>query len=143
SGWSPIAIILPLIAAPVLNIAQLSLMTWPQRLALVTIIALALLAASALPLWFSLITLPEMVNLVALLILSAMFAASLLRLGPRQFLRRLMLSKPKHHHALRHSHAPHGHAEHSHTEHDHTGHGHRHDHGHDAAMVPRKDKHHH
>ncbi|MGL4448747.1 MAG: metal transporter, partial [Shewanella sp.] len=101
SGWSPIAIILPLIAAPVLNIAQLSLMTWPQRLALVTIIALALLAASALPLWFSLITLPEMVNLVALLILSAMFAASLLRLGPRQFLRRLMLSKPKHHHALR------------------------------------------
>jgi len=143
SGWSPIAIILPLIAAPVLNIAQLSLMTWPQRLALVTIIALALLAASALPLWFSLITLPEMVNLVALLILSAMFAASLLRLGPRQFLRRLMLSKPKHHHALRHSHAPHGHAEHSHTEHDHTGHGHRHDHRHDAAMVPRKDKHHH
>ncbi|MGL5907874.1 MAG: metal transporter [Shewanella sp.] len=143
SGWSPIAIILPLIAAPVLNIAQLSLMTWPQRLALVTIIALALLAASALPLWFSLITLPEMVNLVALLILSAMFAASLLRLGPRQFLRRLMLSKPKHHHALRHSHAPHGHAEHSHTEHDHTEHGHRHDHGHDAAMAPRKDKHHH
>ncbi|MGL5408447.1 MAG: metal transporter [Shewanella sp.] len=143
SGWSPIAIILPLIAAPVLNIAQLSLMTWPQRLALVTIIALALLAASALPLWFSLITLPEMVNLVALLILSAMFAASLLRLGPRQFLRRLMLSKPKHHHALRHSHAPHGHAEHSHTEHDHTGHGHRHDHGHDAALAPRKDKHHH
>lgn len=143
SGWSPIAIILPLIAAPVLNIAQLSLMTWPQRLALVTIIALALLAASALPLWFSLITLPEMVNLVALLILSAMFAASLLRLGPRQFLRRLMLSKPKHHHALRHSHAPHGHAEHSHTEHDHTEHGHRHDHGHDAALAPRKDKHHH
>lgn len=143
SGWSPIAIILPLIAAPVLNIAQLSLMTWPQRLALVTIIALALLAASALPLWFSLITLPEMVNLVALLILSAMFAASLLRLGPRQFLRRLMLSKPKHHHALRHSHAPHSHAEHSHTEHDHTEHGHRHDHGHDAAMAPRKDKHHH
>lgn len=143
SGWSPIAIILPLIAAPVLNIAQLSLMTWPQRLALVTIIALALLAASALPLWFSLITLPEMVNLVALLILSAMFAASLLRLGPRQFLRRLMLSKPKHHHALRHSHAPHGHAEHSHTEHDHTEHGHRHDHGLDAAMAPRKDKHHH
>lgn len=143
SGWSPIAIILPLIAAPVLNIAQLSLMTWPQRLALVTIIALALLAASALPLWFSLITLPEMVNLVALLILSAMFAASLLRLGPRQFLRRLMLSKPKHHHALRHSHAPHGHAEHSHTEHDHTEQGHRHDHGHDAALAPRKDKHHH
>ncbi|MGL4616094.1 MAG: metal transporter, partial [Shewanella sp.] len=127
SGWSPIAIILPLIAAPVLNIAQLNLMTWPQRLALVAIIALALLAANALPLWFSLITLPETVNLVALLILSTMFAASLLRLGPRQFLRRLMLSKPKHHHALRHSHAPHGHAEHSHTEHEHG-------HDHDAAM---------
>lgn len=109
SGWSPIAIIMPLIAAPVLNIAQLKLMTWPQRAILLSIIALSLVAALRLPLWFSLFTLPEVVNLIALLILSGLFAASLLRLGPRKFLRRLMLSKPvanshSHSHAHGHSH---------------------------------------
>ncbi|HAY95221.1 metal transporter [Shewanella sp.] len=107
SGWSPIAIMMPLIAAPVLNIAQLKLMTWTQRAILLSIIALSLAAALRLPLWFSLFTLPEVVNLIALLILSGLFAASLLRLGPRKFLRRLMLSKPAvhaHSHAHSHSH---------------------------------------
>lgn len=107
SGWSPIAIMMPLIAAPVLNIAQLKLMTWTQRAILLSIIALSLAAALRLPLWFSLFTLPEVVNLIALLILSGLFAASLLRLGPRKFLRRLMLSKPvahAHSHAHNHSH---------------------------------------
>ncbi|MGI2184052.1 metal transporter [Shewanella oncorhynchi] len=107
SGWNPIAIMMPLIAAPVLNIAQLKLMTWTQRAILLSIIALSLAAALRLPLWFSLFTLPEVVNLIALLILSALFAASLLRLGPRKFLRRLMLSKPlahAHSHAHSHSH---------------------------------------
>lgn len=114
SGWSPIAIIMPLIAAPVLNIAQLKLMTWPQRAILLSIIALSLVAALRLPLWFSLFTLPEVVNLIALLILSGLFAASLLRLGPRKFLRRLMLSKPV---ANSHSHShAHGHShEHAHS----------------------------
>ena len=107
SGWNPIAIMMPLIAAPVLNIAQLKLMTWTQRAILLSIIALSLAAALRLPLWFSLFTLPEVVNLIALLILSGLFAASLLRLGPRKFLRRLMLSKPvahAHSHAHSHSH---------------------------------------
>lgn len=107
SGWNPIAIMMPLIAAPVLNIAQLKLMTWTQRTILLSIIALSLAAALRLPLWFSLFTLPEVVNLIALLILSGLFAASLLRLGPRKFLRRLMLSKPvvhAHSHAHSHSH---------------------------------------
>ncbi|MGL5359345.1 MAG: metal transporter, partial [Shewanella sp.] len=148
SGWSPIAIILPLIAAPVLNIAQLSLMTWPQRLGLLAILALALLGAAALPLWFSLITLPEPVNLVALLLLAAIFAASLLRLGPRQFLRRLMLSKPsalgqqhslKHKHKHKHSHEPR--SEHSHA-HSHV-HSDDHKHEHSAAHESQADKHHH
>ncbi|MBW3527600.1 ZIP family metal transporter [Shewanella sp. NKUCC05_KAH] len=103
SGWNPIAIMMPLIAAPVLNIAQLKLMTWTQRAILLSIIALSLAAALRLPLWFSLFTLPEVVNLIALLILSGLFAASLLRLGPRKFLRRLMLSKPVAH-AHSHSH---------------------------------------
>lgn len=116
SGWSPIAIIMPLIAAPVLNIAQLKLMTWPQRAILLSIIAVSLVAALRLPLWFSLFTLPEVVNLIALLILSGLFAASLLRLGPRKFLRRLMLSKPvvnSHSHSHAHGHS-HEHA-HSHS----------------------------
>lgn len=116
SGWSPIAIMMPLIAAPVLNIAQLKLMTWTQRAILLSIIALSLAAALRLPLWFSLFTLPEVVNLIALLILSGLFSASLLRLGPRKFLRRLMLSKPvAHAHSHSHSHA-HSHShENTHT----------------------------
>ncbi|MCU8084526.1 MULTISPECIES: metal transporter [unclassified Shewanella] len=116
SGWNPIAIMMPLIAAPVLNIAQLKLMTWTQRAILLSIIALSLAAALRLPLWFSLFTLPEVVNLIALLILSGLFAASLLRLGPRKFLRRLMLSKPvAHAHSHSHSHA-HSHShENTHT----------------------------
>ena len=120
SGWSPIAIIMPLIAAPVLNIAQLKLMTWPQRAILLSIIALSLVAALRLPLWFSLFTLPEVVNLIAQLILSGLFAASLLRLGPRKFLRRLMLSKPV---ANSHSHS------HAH------GHSHEHAHSHSASHA--------
>lgn len=110
SGWTPLAIILPLIAAPLLNIAQLKLMTWAQISILLSIIAMALAAVLRLPVWFSLITLPEIINLVALLILSVLFAASLLRLGPRKFLRRLMLTKSTSH---KHDH-PHGHQPHKH-----------------------------
>lgn len=109
SGWSPVAIMLPLIAAPVLNIAQLSLMTWAQRGILLAVITVALVAALPLPMWFSLITLPETINLVTLLMLSGLFAASLLRLGPRKFLRRLMLVKPtphRHEHSHAHEHRP-------------------------------------
>ena len=129
SGWSPLAIMLPLIAAPVLNIAQLKLMTWAQRGILLAIIAVALIAALRLPMWFSLITLPETINLVALLMLSGLFAASLLRLGPRKFLRRLMLVKP----------VPHRH-EHSH------GHSHGHEHAHPSSAQEQQahaDKHSH
>lgn len=72
SGWSPLAIILPLIAAPVLNIAQLKLMTWQQRGVLLSLIAIALIASMRLPVWFSLVTLPEIINILALLILSAL-----------------------------------------------------------------------
>ncbi|MCP3129268.1 metal transporter [Shewanella sp. KJ2020] len=119
SGWSPLAIMLPLIAAPVLNIAQLRLMTWTQRGILLAIISVALVAALRLPMWFSLITLPETLNLVALLMLSGLFAASLLRLGPRKFLRRLMLVKP----------APHGHS------HGHNTHEQAHKHAHHGASA--------
>ena len=134
SGWSPLAIILPLIAAPVLNIAQLKLMTWQQRGVLLSLIAIALIASMRLPVWFSLVTLPEIINILALLILSALFAASLLRLGPRQFLRRLMLGKAESH---QHGHA---HNEHSHGHPPVKNQSHTHAHGHSKAD---KDSHHH
>lgn len=143
SGWSPLAIVLPLIAAPVLNIAQLKLMGWSQRGILLAIIAIALVAALKLPMWFSLFTLPEAINLTALLILSALFAASLLRLGPRKFLRRLMMLKPvAHGHKHRHDHA-HAHAKTAETSHAH-GHGHSHSHGQSSGHShPHSDKHQH
>lgn len=143
SGWSPLAIVLPLIAAPVLNIAQLKLMGWSQRGILLAIIAIALVAALKLPMWFSLFTLPEAINLTALLILSALFAASLLRLGPRKFLRRLMMLKPvAHGHKHRHDHA-HAHAKTAETSHAH-GHGHSHSHGQTSGHShPHSDKHQH
>lgn len=135
SGWSPLAIMLPLIAAPVLNIAQLKLMTWTQRGILLAIISVALVAALRLPMWFSLITLPETLNLMALLMLSGLFAASLLRLGPRKFLRRLMLVKP----------TPHGHS-HGHS-HGHHTHEQAHEHAHQGASAQKQhspaDKHSH
>ncbi|MEL4294785.1 metal transporter [Shewanella xiamenensis] len=143
SGWSPLAIVLPLIAAPVLNIAQLKLMGWSQRGILLAIIAIALVAALKLPMWFSLFTLAEAINLTALLILSALFAASLLRLGPRKFLRRLMMLKPvAHGHKHRHDHA-HAHAKTAETSHAH-GHGHSHSHGQTSGHShPHSDKHQH
>lgn len=143
SGWSPLAIVLPLIAAPVLNIAQLKLMGWSQRGILLAIIAIALVAALKLPMWFSLFTLPEAINLTALLIISALFAASLLRLGPRKFLRRLMMLKPvAHGHKHRHDHA-HAHAKTAETSHVH-GHGHSHSHGQTSGHShPHSDKHQH
>lgn len=143
SGWSPLAIVLPLIAAPVLNIAQLKLMGWSQRGILLAIIAIALVAALKLPMWFSLFTLPEAINLTALLILSALFAASLLRLGPRKFLRRLMMLKPvAHGHKHRHDHA-HAHAKTAETSHVH-GHGNSHSHGQTSGHShPHSDKHQH
>lgn len=143
SGWSPLAIVLPLIAAPVLNIAQLKLMGWSQRGILLAIIAIALVAALKLPMWFSLFTLPEAINLTALLILSALFAASLLRLGPRKFLRRLMMLKPvAHGHKHRHDHA-HAYAKTAETSHAH-GHGHSHSHGQSSGHGhPHSDKHQH
>ena len=143
SGWSPLAMALPLIAAPVLNIAQLKLMGWSQRGILLAIIAIALVAALKLPMWFSLFTLPEAINLTALLILSALFAASLLRLGPRKFLRRLMMLKPvAHGHKHRHDHA-HAHAKTAETSHVH-GHGHSHSHGQTSGHShPHSDKHQH
>jgi ABC-type nickel/cobalt efflux system permease component RcnA len=67
-------------------------------------------AAYLLPAAQALVTLPESVNLVGLLLICLLFSASLLRLGPRKFLRRLLGTF-----SIGHSH-----------EHD-NSHGHKHD----------------
>ncbi|GIU14234.1 MULTISPECIES: metal transporter [unclassified Shewanella] len=135
SGWTTTAVILPLIAAPIFNFAQLKLMNWTQRTSLFALL-IALLGAIELlhPKWQALIHLPATLNNICLIIVAILFATSLLRLGPRKFLSRLMLLKPKaHHHDHGHSHS-HEPAKHEHS-HEH-GHKPKHQHGHDH-------KHHH
>jgi hypothetical protein len=106
SGWSPVAVMLPLIAAPVLSIAQLRVMSWPQRLGLFGLLIALLVPAWVMqPQWTALMTMPDGVELVALAMLSLVFAASLLRLGPRKFLRRLLIKPAQGKAAHAHSHA--------------------------------------
>ncbi|MGI2260989.1 metal transporter [Shewanella sp. GXUN23E] len=98
SGWSDAAVFLALLAAPILNWSQLKLMTPRQSALLLATIAILLLGANQIFLAKeSLLDLPESVNITAVVILSLLFAASLLRLGPRKFLRRLMITKPQVH----------------------------------------------
>ena len=110
SGWSNEAILLALLAAPIFNLAQLKLMTWTQRGLLFALILASLVAISLIqPQWHSLMTIPASINTLSLTALACLFAASLLRLGPRKFMARIMHLKPKaHDHAHNHSHE-HGH----------------------------------
>lgn len=128
SGWSSVAVFLALIGAPLMNIAQLKLMTWPQRIGLFALLLLALASAFwLLPSWQALFVLPESVNLAALVVIAILFAASLMRLGPRQFLSRLMINRhvsDAHTHSSSHSR---GHAHHHKPADDHS-HSHRHHH---------------
>ncbi|MCL1095341.1 metal transporter [Shewanella kaireitica] len=108
SGWTTTAVMLPLIAAPIINFAQLKLMDWPQR-AILLLLLLALLAVIEWihPQWQALGHLPNLLNTVSLWVVAILFAASLLRLGPRKFMSRLMLHKAKphaHEHSHDHSH---------------------------------------
>ncbi|ABV89463.1 hypothetical protein [Shewanella pealeana] len=130
SGWTTTAVLLPLIAAPIFNIAQLKLMNWTQRISLFALL-IALLGAIELlhPKWQALVHLPATLNNICLIIVAILFATSLLRLGPRKFLSRLMLLKPKahhHDHSHSHSHEPKHEYEHSHA----PKHEHSHEHGH-------------
>ncbi|QSX40843.1 metal transporter [Shewanella cyperi] len=115
SGWSNMAVIFILLAAPWLNLQQLKAMTWGLRLALAV-----LLGALLLPLALMEIQIQETFNWpvwsqeLALLLLALLFAASLLRLGPRKFLRRLWHGQGPKAHAHKHGH-----------KHDHS-HGHHH-----------------
>lgn len=129
SGWSIEAVMVTLLAAPVFNLAQLKLMTWAQRLLLFAVIMICLLGTHWLiPQWNTIIDLPQGVKVIALAMVAFLFAASLLRLGPRQFMARIMLWKPKsHQHPHKHSHEQSGDAQLSHQHsHDHARQEHKH-----------------
>ncbi|ABE53388.1 conserved hypothetical protein [Shewanella denitrificans OS217] len=129
SGWHPMAVALTLIAAPVLSISQLRLMK-PLALALLTISLTLSLGAAA---WLltpghALFTMNEPLQMSALVIISLLFAASLLRLGPRKFLRRLLINLPAAHaHEHNHGHSHNHQQDHSHG-HTRQGHAHNQDH---------------
>lgn len=94
SGWSMPAILLPLIAAPIFNISQLALMSFKQKSVLISIILLFCLSVNQLSLqWKTLLQLPESISFSALIVIALLFSACLLRLGPRQFIKRIWLPK--------------------------------------------------
>ncbi|MBW8185002.1 metal transporter [Shewanella nanhaiensis] len=112
SGWSTEAVMLALLVAPIFNLAQLKLMNWSQRALLFGLILASLVTINMIqPQWHALMVMPDSVNTLSLTVLACLFAASLLRLGPRKFMARIMHLQPK-----AHSH-DHGH--------DH-GHSHKH-----------------
>ena len=113
SGWNQVAVAFSLLAAPVINIAQLKLMTWKQGLMLGGVLVSAFIVADLIPLTSDyVLVLPESVNILGLAIISLLFGASLLRLGPRKFLSRMVTNlKPEHHHDHKQSH---GHSHHHH-----------------------------
>jgi len=98
SGWTTTAVMLPLIAAPIINFAQLKLMNWPQRsMLLVLLFVLLVLVEWLHPQWQQVLHLPNQFNSISLGVVAALFAASLLRLGPRKFMSRLIVRKTKSH----------------------------------------------
>ncbi|MDO6619670.1 metal transporter [Shewanella sp. 6_MG-2023] len=130
SGWSNVAVAFALIAAPVLSLSQLKLMSWSMRLSLSAVLAVALLFAHQyLVDWHQLLTLPNNVNIAGLVVVGLIFSASLLRLGPRKFLSRLMIKFSGHNHDHNHDHS-HGHAHGANTSDK-------------SAAAPTEHKHHH
>ncbi|WP_445778394.1 metal transporter [Shewanella sp.] len=129
SGWSQIAIAFTLLAAPVLSIGQLKLMNWKQGLMLGGILLAGLMVADQVVLSSTVtLQLPDTVNVLGLVIIILLFGASLLRLGPRQFLSRLMINikSTSHHHDHASSHENSAGHSHSHTKANHTEHHHKH-----------------
>lgn len=105
SGWSISAVLFPLLAAPLINFTQLKSMRLIQAMTLTGLVLIFILLAQYInPQWHAIINLPEWLNACALALLSLLFSASLLRLGPRKFLLSLVMFTPK-----AHSHAEHHH----------------------------------
>ncbi|MEI6860222.1 MAG: metal transporter [Shewanella sp.] len=103
SGWSIPAVMLALVAAPIFNLAQLKLMSWTQRAGIIGLIIVLLAITSLLQPQWTMMMMPESLSMISLIILACLFAASLLRLGPRMFMARIILLKTKDHsHKHRH-----------------------------------------
>ncbi|QBF82957.1 metal transporter [Shewanella maritima] len=99
SGWSAAAVVFVLIAAPLINLAQFKLMSALQIAMSIACIMVAVAAINAIGLpQASQYSLPSWLNGISLAIIALLFSASLLRVGPRKFLARLMLSRPHAHH---------------------------------------------
>jgi len=127
SGWSQIAVAFTLLAAPVISIGQLKLMNWKQGLMLGGILLVALMVADQLPLSSALtLQLPESANIVGLVTIILLFGASLLRLGPRKFLSRLIINLKSAPHSHEHNNAQHSDQKTSHHHDSEAAHKHHH-----------------
>ncbi|WP_299495903.1 metal transporter [uncultured Shewanella sp.] len=98
SGWSIGAILLPLLAAPLFNTIQLKNISFQQIMVLLSLLFFSVALAQWInPQWHAIFYLPQWLNLVSLSLLCLLFSASLLKLGPRQFLLNLVSFTPKAH----------------------------------------------
>jgi hypothetical protein len=139
SGWSEIAVAFTLLAAPVVSIGQLKLMNWKQGLMLGGILLAGLMVADQVTLGSTnTLHLPDTMNIIGLIAIILLFGASLLRLGPRQFLSRLMINIKTaphvHNHAKGHEHDT-GHSQGS-------SHSHSHEHSHSHTLTADNDTQH-
>lgn len=99
SGWSQLAVLFTLFAASIVNICQLKLMSYKQIFGLVLLILFTLFSCNLSPqVWQSVISIPPQVCFISLIIVVVLFTASLLRMGPRKFLKQLMLERTRVHH---------------------------------------------
>ncbi|WP_298775923.1 metal transporter [uncultured Shewanella sp.] len=105
SGWSISAVLLPLLVAPLFNAISLKNIKLNHILPLIGLLLLSVIIVQWInPQWHAMFNLPEWINIFSMILLCLLFSASLLRLGPRQFLLSLVSFTPK----------PHTHKEHHH-----------------------------
>lgn len=99
SGWSDLAVLFTLLAAPIVNISQFRLMNKKQIIGLIVLIAFILAASLVTPqVWQSLFNIPVSIGFISLVIITVLFTTSLLRMGPRKFLKQLMIEREHIHH---------------------------------------------
>ena len=111
SGWNSPALVMCLCGAQLLSISQLRVLSLLQKSLALAVLAVILgLATYWQPQWQLLLPQQTTISTIALMLLAILFAISLLRQGPRRFLRalkpQLQLANTAAHH---HSHAEHHH----------------------------------
>ncbi|GLS82078.1 metal transporter [Paraferrimonas haliotis] len=102
TGWSSAAVMLPLLAAPLLNVKQLSKMSGPQgAITMALVLALVVIGSQSLPSFEQHAAPIPYLSPISLVILALLFASTLLRIGPRAFIANLFavsLAHKHHHH---------------------------------------------